>query len=88
MRGMNGACGASPKPLVPGVPTAVSAGGAGGLPERPREGRGFGVVSEPDFGWRGMGGDIGSSGLMSQPDDDCYAPAPTTNKSPYGSLQR
>lgn len=51
---MKGACGASPKPRVPGVPTAVSAGGAGGLPERPREGRGRGVVSGVDLGLRAM----------------------------------
>lgn len=51
---MNGACGASPKPRVPGVPAAVSDGGAGGLPDLPRDGRGRGVVSEG--GLRGMGG--------------------------------
>jgi hypothetical protein len=39
--------------LVSGVPAAVSAGGAGGLPDLPREARGRGVVS--DFGGRGMG---------------------------------
>ena len=48
---MNGACGASPKPRVPGVPAAVSEGGAGGLPDLPRDGRGRGVVSET----RGLG---------------------------------
>src|SRR5205807_5608553 len=47
----NGACGASAKPaaaerLVSGVPPARSAGGGDGLPDLPREGRGFGVVSE------------------------------------------
>jgi hypothetical protein len=38
----------SPKP---GVPAAVSAGGAAGLPERPREGRAFG---KSDFGGRAI----------------------------------
>lgn len=46
---MNGACGASPKPLprrlVSGVPAEVSRGGGGGLPDLPREARGWGVVS-------------------------------------------
>ena len=61
-RGRNGACGASPKPLVPGVPAVVSDGGAGGLPDLPREARGRGVVSETrgedvsEVGLRGMGG--------------------------------
>ena len=49
--------------LVSGVPPAPSAGGAGGLPDLPREGRGRGVVSGqrlwcragPDLGGRGMG---------------------------------
>ena len=54
--GKNGACGASPRALaerlVSGVPLTPSRGGAGGLPDLPREGRGRGVVS---FGRRGMG---------------------------------
>ena len=37
-----------------GVPAAVSAGGAGGLPDLPREARGFGVVSDSVFGGRAM----------------------------------
>jgi hypothetical protein len=37
--------------LVSGVPPAPSTGGAGGLPDLPREGRGLGVVS---LGARGM----------------------------------
>ena len=35
-----------PERLVSGVPPAASAGGGGGLPDLPREGRGLGVVSE------------------------------------------
>ena len=54
-RGMNGACCASPNPRVPGVPAGVSDGGAGGLPDLPRDGRGRGVVSL-GFEVRGMGG--------------------------------
>ena len=38
----NSACGSSPKP---GVPAAVSSGGATGLPDLPRDGRARGVVS-------------------------------------------
>jgi len=63
--GRNGACGASAKPaaaerLVSGVPLRASAGGGGGLPDLPREGRGRGVVSRAgagagDLGGRGMG---------------------------------
>jgi hypothetical protein len=46
---------------VSGVPPEPSRGGAGGLPDLPREGRGRGVVSEtraldPSLGVRGMGG--------------------------------
>jgi hypothetical protein len=38
--------------LVSGVPLTPSRGGAGGLPDLPREGRGLGVLS---LGARGMG---------------------------------
>lgn len=43
-------CRLSPKP---GVPAAVSTGGAAGLPDRPRDGRGLG---DSDFGGRVMRG--------------------------------
>ena len=46
---VNAACGASPKP---GVPAAVSTGGAAGLPDLTLDGRGFGVAS--DLGARAM----------------------------------
>ena len=53
---------ASAKPLaerlVSGVPPAPSAGGGGGLPDLPREGRGRGVVSVGLLGGAGHGGDI------------------------------
>ena len=57
--GRNGACGASANPaaadrLVSGVPPARSAGGGGGLPDLPREARGFGVELGAGFGVRGM----------------------------------
>ena len=62
LAGRNGACGASAKPcaverLVSGVPPAPSAGGAGGLPDLPREGRGRGWCPGR-FGGAGHGGDI------------------------------
>ena len=64
LAGRNGACGASAKPWdtawaaerrVSGVPPAPSTGGAGGLPDLPREGRGRGVLSRAALGGRGMG---------------------------------
>ena len=58
--------------FVSGVPAALSTGGAAGLPDLPREGRGLGVVSRgargreagassrgPDLGGRGMGRNMG-----------------------------
>jgi hypothetical protein len=48
----NSACGASPNPLVAGVPAAVSGGGGTGFPERPRDGRGRGI--DGFFGERAM----------------------------------
>jgi hypothetical protein len=61
--GRNGAL-ASANPLaerlVAGVPATPSAGGAGGLPDLPREGRGRGVVSR---GVRGMGEIYGAESL-------------------------
>jgi hypothetical protein len=61
--------------LVSGVPAALSTGGAAGLPDLPREGRGLGVVSRggveredaegarlrvvPELGGRGMGRNMG-----------------------------
>src|SRR5262245_35791016 len=50
--------------LVVGVPLTPSTGGAGGLPDLPREGRGRGVVS---FGGRGINPDIGFTGSEWQP---------------------
>ena len=49
--------------LVSGVPPAPSTGGAGGLPDLPREGRGLGVVSR---GGRGMGPIYGAAGAVRQ----------------------
>ena len=50
---VNEACGASPNP---GVPAAVSTGGGDGLPDLPRDGRGFGdEASLGDFGGLAMG---------------------------------
>src|SRR5690606_41141785 len=48
----NSACGASPNPLVAGVPAAVSGGGGTGFTERPRDGRGRGI--DGFFGERAM----------------------------------
>ena len=78
--GRNGACGASAKPCaaerrVSGVPLSASAGGGGGLPDLPREGRGRGVVSRAgrggDLGGRGMGEIYGVGWLLAQ-HDCCY----------------
>jgi hypothetical protein len=44
--------GPPPDRLVSGVPAALSIGGAAGLPDLPREGRGRGVVSRSDVGER------------------------------------
>ena len=44
--------------LVSGVPPAPSAGGGGGLPDLPREGRGLGVRVGGLLGGAGHGGDI------------------------------
>jgi hypothetical protein len=55
--------------FVSGVPAALSAGGACGLPDLPREGRGFGVVSETrdlglSRGVRGIEGYMARGGVQ------------------------
>src|SRR5688500_15021534 len=61
----NLACGASEKPRVAGVPASVSTGGGAGLPERAREGRGRGGVS--DLGGRAIARNMARAAKRDKP---------------------